>query len=129
MTSRLRTHRRALAACTVIALLTATIVFVAAPSVSSPWWPRTENAFAASPGAPSDGVTVPVSDAARGQATAGTPSNDSEPCDAVAGPAHDYCLGALVPQSSSGEITLANSWPLRGAMAALCVVSCSRRGL
>ncbi|MFB7419771.1 hypothetical protein ACFC1L_34785 [Streptomyces sp. NPDC056210] len=136
MSSRLWGRRRALAACTgtgtVIALLIAAIVFViAAPGVPSAWWPQTGDAFASSP-SPSDAAATPVQGAAHGQAPAATPSNESEVCDAIVGPAHSYCLGAPAPPASGGKFTLTDSWPL-GALgvgvAALFIVSRRRRGL
>jgi hypothetical protein len=137
VSSRLWGRRRALAACTgtgtVIALLVAAIVFViAAPGVPSAWWPQTGDAFASSPSAPSDAVTTPVQGAAHGQAPAATPSNESDVCDAVVGPAHSYCLGAPAPPASGGKFTPADFWPL-GALgvgiAALCLFNRRRRGL
>ncbi|MET8210331.1 hypothetical protein ABZT51_30700 [Streptomyces sp. NPDC005373] len=137
MSSRLWGRRRALAAGTgtgtVIALLIAAIVFViAAPGVPSAWWPVTGDAFASSPSAPSDAVTTPVQGIAHGQASTAAPSNESEVCDAIVGPAHSYCLGAPAPPASSGKFTLADSWPL-GALgvgvAALCLFNRRRRGL
>ncbi|MGW1950753.1 hypothetical protein ACWCRC_41625 [Streptomyces sp. NPDC001940] len=137
MSSRLWGRRRALAACTgtgtVIALLIAAIVFViAAPGVPSAWWPQTGDAFASSPSAPSATATTPVQGAAHGQAPAATPSNESEVCDAIVGPAHSYCLGAPAPPASGGKFTLTDSWPLGVlgvGIAALYVANRRRRGL
>ncbi|MFB7421505.1 hypothetical protein ACFC18_15895 [Streptomyces sp. NPDC056121] len=136
MSSRLWGRRRALAACTatgtVIALLIAAIVFViAAPGVPSTWWPQTGNAFASSP-SPSATATTHVQGAAHGQAPAATPSNESDVCDAIVGPAHRYCLGAPPPPAFGGKFTLADFWPLGVlgvGIAALYVVSRRRRGL
>ncbi|MER5960406.1 hypothetical protein [Streptomyces sp. NPDC001893] len=137
MSSRLWPRRRALAACTgtgtVIALLIAAIVFViAAPGIPSAWWPQTGNAFASSPSAPSDTATTPVQGAAHGQAPAATPSNESEVCDAIVGPAHSYCLGAPPPPAFGGKFTLTDFWPLGVlgvGIAALCLFNRRRRGL
>ncbi|MFB8273606.1 hypothetical protein ACFC96_44545 [Streptomyces sp. NPDC055955] len=137
MSSRLWGRRRALAAWTstgtVIVVLIAAIAFViAAPDVPSAWWPQTGDAFASSPSAPSDAATTPVQGAAHGQGPSATPSNESEVCDAVVGPAHSYCLGAPAPRAFGGRLKLADLWPL-GALgvgvAALLIVSRRRRGL
>ncbi|MFC9614424.1 hypothetical protein ACFRLW_35370 [Streptomyces sp. NPDC056728] len=135
MSSRLWGRRRALAACTgtgtVIALLVAAIIFViAAPGVPSAWWPQTGDAFASSPSPPSATATTPVQGAAHGQPPVTTPSNESEVCDAIVGPAHSYCLRAPAPQASGGKFTLADFWPLIVlgiGVAALFIVSRRRR--
>ncbi|MFF1400700.1 hypothetical protein ACFVZD_44085 [Streptomyces sp. NPDC058287] len=134
--TRLRS-RRVLAARaatgTVIALLVVAIVFViAAPGVPSAWWPQTGNAFAASPSAPSNAVTRPVQGAAHGQVPAATPSNESDVCDAIVGPAHSYCLGAPPPKSFNDPFTWTDSWPLAVlgiGIAALYLFNRRRRGL
>ncbi|WP_406384077.1 hypothetical protein OHU25_41275 [Streptomyces sp. NBC_00117] len=137
MSSRLWGRRCALAACTgtgtVIALLVAAIIFViAAPGVPSAWWPQTGDAFASSPSPPSATATTPVQGAAHGQPPVTTPSNESDVCDSIVGPAHRYCLGAPAPQSTSGKFTLADCWPLGVlgvGIATLCLFNRRRRGL
>ncbi|MGP3777044.1 hypothetical protein ACTWJ8_40050 (plasmid) [Streptomyces sp. SDT5-1] len=103
---------------TVLALLlTALVLVIAAPSVPSPWWPKTGAAFAATPAPPADAAHREMADAAA--------------CDAIVGPAHRYCLGA--PRADvpvQGRFTAADAWPLAAAAAGLTAlhVATRRRG-
>ncbi|MFE6955501.1 hypothetical protein [Streptomyces sp. NPDC057696] len=117
---------------TVVALLIAALAFViASPSVPSAWWPRTGDAFAASPTNP----TQPAQGTAHAEPSApGSPAGEPDVCDAIVGPAHDYCLGAPAPEAatSNAPLRLADAWPM-GVLAigitTLYILARRRRGL